>query len=56
MEYDGLITRKVYDSAPPLIVEYSLSELGMTLKPLLSAMEEWGKSYKSLINPAFNAL
>ncbi|MBQ7221232.1 MAG: helix-turn-helix transcriptional regulator [Synergistaceae bacterium] len=49
MEADGLITRKVYESAPPLAVEYSLSELGMTLKPLLSAMEDWGKFYKGLL-------
>ena len=49
MEADGLITRKVYDSKPPAIVEYSLSELGITLRPLLSAMEKWGKHYKSVV-------
>lgn len=49
MESDGLITRTIYDTRPPM-VEYSLSELGMTLKPVLSLMEEWGKSYKSLLN------
>lgn len=47
MEYDGLISRKVHDTKPPM-VEYSLSELGMTLKPVLSVMEEWGKFYKVL--------
>ena len=45
MEADGLITRKVYDSRPPM-VEYSLSELGVTLKPVLHEMEKWGNFYK----------
>ena len=45
MEADGLIARKIYDTKPPA-VEYSLSELGMTLRPVLSAMEEWGNFYK----------
>lgn len=47
MEQDGIIMRKVHDTRPPM-VEYSLSELGMTLRPLLSVMEEWGNYYKSL--------
>ena len=56
MENDGIISRKVYDTRPPM-VEYSLTELGLTLKPLLSEMESWGKFYKSkLLNPPFNAL
>lgn len=46
MELDGIITRKVYDSKPP-VVEYSLSEMGMTLKPLLHEMENWGNFYKT---------
>ncbi len=49
MENDGIITRTVYDEKPQK-VEYSLSELGMTLKPLLLAMEDWGKFYKSQID------
>ena len=49
MEYDGLITRKVYDTSPPM-VEYSLSELGLTLKPLLHEMENWGNFYKYSVN------
>lgn len=45
MEADGLITRRVhYDRS--VMVEYSVSELGMTLKPVLSAMENWGNFYK----------
>ena len=56
MEYDGLIMRKVYETRPRS-VEYSLSELGMKLKPLLSEMESWGRFYKSLlINSTFNGL
>ena len=45
MEADGLITRTVYAEVPPR-VEYALSELGETLKPILDAMKEWGESYK----------
>lgn len=47
MEHDGLIIRRVYDTRPKS-VEYSLSELGMKLKPLLYEMEHWGKFYKGL--------
>ena len=46
MEQDGIISRKVYGTRPPM-VEYSLTELGLTLKPLLSQMEQWGNFYKS---------
>lgn len=46
MEADGLITRTVYAEVPPR-VEYSLSELGETMQPILDAMEAWGNSYKS---------
>lgn len=49
MEADGLITRTVYAEVPPR-VEYSLSELGETMRPILDAMEEWGNSYKSAIH------
>lgn len=45
MESDGLVIRTVYPEIPPR-VEYSLSELGLTLKPVLSAMEAWGNEYK----------
>ncbi len=47
MEADGLITRTVYAEVPPR-VEYALSELGATLKPILDAMKAWGEGYKSL--------
>lgn len=44
LESDGLIIRTVYAQVPPK-VEYSLSELGKTLMPILSMMCEWGKEY-----------
>ncbi|MBK7967733.1 MAG: helix-turn-helix transcriptional regulator [Bacteroidetes bacterium] len=43
LEADGLIIRKVHASKPPLKVEYSLSEFGKTLIPLLNAISKWGR-------------
>lgn len=43
LEADGLIIRKVQASKPPLKVEYSLSEFGKTLIPLLNAISKWGR-------------
>ena len=45
MEANGLISRKVYAEVPPR-VEYSLSNLGKSLKPILDAMKNWGEDYK----------
>ena len=45
MEDDGLITRTVYPEVPPR-VEYALSELGESMRPILDAMEQWGTNYK----------
>ncbi len=45
MEADGIITRTVYPEVPPR-VEYALSELGESLKPILDAMKAWGEKYK----------
>ncbi len=45
MEDSGLLTRKVYPEVPPR-VEYTLTETGYSLKPILDAMVVWGTEYK----------
>jgi DNA-binding HxlR family transcriptional regulator len=45
MEAAGLLTRRVYAEVPPR-VEYTLTETGYSLKPVLDAMMEWGRAYQ----------
>ena len=48
MENDGIITRTVYPEVPPR-VEYALSELGESMRPILKALEVWGAGYQELV-------
>ena len=47
MEEDGLVSRKVYAEVPPK-VEYTLTETGYSLKPVLDALHSWGTEYQKL--------
>lgn len=49
MEESGLLTRTVYAEVPPR-VEYTLTELGQSLQPILDAMQNWGAEYKASLN------
>ena len=49
MEESGLLTRKVYPEVPPK-VEYTLTETGYSLKPVINALEIWGINYKKQNN------
>lgn len=49
MEASGLVNRKVYAEVPPR-VEYSLTETGLSLKPILDSMVVWGNSYREKQN------
>jgi DNA-binding HxlR family transcriptional regulator len=48
MEKDGIISRTVYPEVPPH-VEYALSELGESMRPILSSMEQWGLVYQDKV-------
>lgn len=45
LEEDGIISRKIYAEIPPR-VEYTLTEFGLTLSPILQSMAKWGKEYR----------
>ena len=49
MEEDGIITRTVFPEVPPR-VEYALSELGESMRPIIKSMETWGTEYKNNMN------
>lgn len=49
MEQNGLLIRTVYAQVPPR-VEYTLTELGRSLRPILDAMSNWGEGYKALLH------
>lgn len=51
LEADGVIRRKVYAQVPPK-VEYSLTECGRCLEPLLQMMGQWGEQYRSKVKSA----
>ena len=46
MERDGIINRTVYPEVPPR-VEYSLYEIGESMRSIINAMQEWGENYKA---------
>ena len=48
MEEDGIVTRTVYSEVPPR-VEYALSEVGESMRPIIDVMEKWGIQYKQLM-------
>ncbi|SNX54861.1 helix-turn-helix domain-containing protein [Thermoanaerobacterium sp. RBIITD] len=48
MEADGIIIRTVYPEVPPH-VEYALSELGESMRPIIKAMETWGVEYQKIV-------
>ncbi len=47
MEDDGLVVREAYEGIPPK-VEYYLTDIGYTLRPVIESMQKWGKEYKRL--------
>ena len=49
MEADGNVIRKAYPEVPPR-VEYSLTELGESMRPIIKSLESWGLTYKEQIN------
>ncbi|GMX60273.1 winged helix-turn-helix transcriptional regulator [Paenibacillus elgii] len=49
LEREGIVTRKIYNQVPPK-VEYSLTEFGRTLEPIILLMKEWGDQYEERVN------
>lgn len=53
LEADGIIHRKVYAQVPPKVI-YSLTDLGKTMEPIFTAMEDWGQHYGQTKNKVSN--
>ena len=51
MEKDGILVRTVYPEVP-VRVEYALSDLGNSMRPIIAAMEQWGTVYQELVKSA----
>ena len=51
LENDGIITRTVFPEVPPR-VEYALSEMGDSMRPIIDAMQAWGLNYQQLAREA----
>ncbi|MCM3001084.1 helix-turn-helix transcriptional regulator [Paenibacillus cellulositrophicus] len=49
LERDGIIHREIFKEVPPR-VEYSLTDFGRTLEPVITSMKAWGESYKERLN------
>ena len=49
LEDDGIIARTVYPDEIPLKVEYALSEIGETLRPIFDVLTDWGNNYKEFV-------
>jgi DNA-binding HxlR family transcriptional regulator len=48
MEEIGLVERKIYPEIPPK-VEYTLTDIGYSLRPILDSLKDWGKDYKKYV-------
>ncbi len=51
LEADGIITRTVFPEVPPR-VEYALSSLGDSMRPIIDAMQAWGQNYQKMVREA----
>ena len=51
LEKDGIITRTVFPEVPPR-VEYALSDLGNSMRPIMNAMRAWGLNYQQIVREA----